>query len=105
MTPHGDTADAGRLRVLVAEDDVLLREGIARLLTENGYDVVAQAGDADDLLRKGLAHRPDVVVADVRMPPGARTTAWPRRSSCAAGSPRSACSCSPSTTRNPSRWS
>jgi len=55
--------------VVVAEDDVLLREGIARLLTENGCDVVAQAADAEDLLRKGLAHRPDVVVADVRMPP------------------------------------
>ena len=69
MTPHGDTADAGRLRVLVAEDDVLLREGIARLLADGGCDVVAQAGDAEELLRKGLAHRPDVVVADVRMPP------------------------------------
>src|SRR5579875_1866536 len=57
------------LRILVAEDDVLLREGIARLLTESGFEVVAQAADAEDLLRKGLAHRPDVVVADVRMPP------------------------------------
>jgi DNA-binding NarL/FixJ family response regulator len=41
------------LRVVIGEDDVLLREGIARLLTEAGFDVVAQAGDADDLLRKG----------------------------------------------------
>lgn len=72
MTPPGDTAEARRLRVLVAEDDVLLREGIARLLTEGGCDVVAQAGDAEDLLRKAFAHRPDVVVADVRMPPRAR---------------------------------
>jgi DNA-binding NarL/FixJ family response regulator len=47
-----------------------LREGIARLLTEAGFEVLAQAGDADDLLRKALAHRPDVVVADVQMPPG-----------------------------------
>jgi DNA-binding NarL/FixJ family response regulator len=69
MTPSGDITEAGGRRVVVAEDDVLLREGIAGLLTEAGYDVVAQAGDADDLLRKGLAHRPDVVVADVRMPP------------------------------------
>jgi DNA-binding NarL/FixJ family response regulator len=69
MTLPSDTTEAGRLRVLVAEDDVLLREGIAGLLTEAGCDVVAKAGDADDLLRKGLAHRPDVVVADVRMPP------------------------------------
>ena len=48
---------------------MLLREGIARLLIEGGCDVVAQAADAEDLLRKGLAHRPDLVVADVRMPP------------------------------------
>jgi DNA-binding NarL/FixJ family response regulator len=64
------SAVAERLRVVIGEDDVLLREGIARLLDESGYDVVAQAGDADDLLRKGLAHRPDVVVVDIRMPPG-----------------------------------
>jgi DNA-binding NarL/FixJ family response regulator len=57
------------LRVVVAEDDVLMREGTVRLLAEAGYEVVAQAGDADDLLRKGLAHRPDVAVVDVRMPP------------------------------------
>jgi DNA-binding NarL/FixJ family response regulator len=58
------------LRVVIGEDDVLLREGIARLLTDAGLDVVAQAGDADELLRKSLAHRPAVVVADVNMPPG-----------------------------------
>ena len=57
------------VRVVIGEDDVLLREGIARLLTEAGFDVVAQAGDAPDLLRKALAHRPDVAVVDVRMPP------------------------------------
>jgi DNA-binding NarL/FixJ family response regulator len=58
------------VRVVVGEDDVLLREGVVRLLAEAGLEVVAQAGDADDLLRKALAHRPDVVVADVQMPPG-----------------------------------
>lgn len=58
------------LRVVIGEDDVLLREGITRLLVEGGFDVVAQAGDADDLLRKGLAHRPNVVIADINMPPG-----------------------------------
>jgi DNA-binding NarL/FixJ family response regulator len=58
------------LRIVIGEDDVLLREGIARLLDEAGFDVVAQAGDADDLLRKGLAHRPDVAVVDIQMPPG-----------------------------------
>src|SRR6185312_7818078 len=58
------------LRVVIGEDDVLLREGIVRLLSEGGFEVVAQAGDADSLLRKALAYRPDVVVADVQMPPG-----------------------------------
>src|ERR1700759_2786240 len=57
-------------RVVLGEDDVLLREGIARLLAEAGFEVVAQAGDALDLVRKALAHRPDVIVADVQMPPG-----------------------------------
>jgi DNA-binding NarL/FixJ family response regulator len=57
------------VRVVIGEDDVLMREGIARILAEAGLDVVARAGDADDLLRKALAHRPDVVVADVQMPP------------------------------------
>ena len=57
------------LRVVIGEDDVLMREGMARLLGEAGCDVVAQAGDADDLLRKTLAHRPDVAVVDVQMPP------------------------------------
>jgi DNA-binding NarL/FixJ family response regulator len=57
------------VRVVLADDSVLLREGIARLLAEAGLEVVAQAGDAGDLLRKVNAHRPDVAVVDVRMPP------------------------------------
>jgi len=57
------------LRVVIGEDDVLLREGMVRLLSEAGCDVVAQAGDAEDLLRKALAHKPDVAVVDVQMPP------------------------------------
>ena len=61
---------SGAVRVVVGEDDVLFREGIARLLSEAGLDVVALAGDAEDLTRKALAHHPDVVVADVQMPPG-----------------------------------
>jgi DNA-binding NarL/FixJ family response regulator len=55
--------------VVVGEDDVLLREGIARLLGEAGLEVVARAADADDFLRKALAHRPDIAVVDVQMPP------------------------------------
>jgi DNA-binding NarL/FixJ family response regulator len=57
------------LRVVVAEDSVLLREGIVRLLSENGFEVVGQAGDAEDLMRKVGAHKPDVAVVDIRMPP------------------------------------
>jgi DNA-binding NarL/FixJ family response regulator len=59
----------GALRVLVADDSVLLREGLVRLLEEAGCLVVAQAGDAPDLLRKARAHKPDVAIIDVRMPP------------------------------------
>src|ERR671939_1234192 len=62
------TAEAP-LKVVIADDSVLLREGLCRLLGESGFEVVAQAGDADDLLRKVGAHKPDVAVVDVRMPP------------------------------------
>jgi DNA-binding NarL/FixJ family response regulator len=47
-----------------------MREGIVRLLTEAGFDVVSQAGDAEAFLRKALAHKPDVAVVDIQMPPG-----------------------------------
>jgi DNA-binding NarL/FixJ family response regulator len=57
------------VRVVVADDSVLLREGIVRLLEESGFEVVGQAGDAEDLVRKVSAHRPDVAVVDIRMPP------------------------------------
>jgi DNA-binding NarL/FixJ family response regulator len=57
------------VRVVVAEDSVLLREGVVRLLEESGMEVVGQAGDAEDLVRKVRAHKPDVAVVDVRMPP------------------------------------
>jgi DNA-binding NarL/FixJ family response regulator len=57
------------MRVVIGEDQALFREGLARLLTESGFEVVAQAGDATELLRKVGAHRPGVVVTDVRMPP------------------------------------
>jgi DNA-binding NarL/FixJ family response regulator len=57
------------MRVVIAEDSVLLREGVARLLEESGFEVVAQAGDAEELIRKVRAHKPDVAVVDVRMPP------------------------------------
>jgi DNA-binding NarL/FixJ family response regulator/class 3 adenylate cyclase len=57
------------LRVALAEDGVLLREGIARLLTEAGFDVVGQSGTAEDLLLKVRSYSPNVAVVDIRMPP------------------------------------
>jgi DNA-binding NarL/FixJ family response regulator len=57
------------VRVVVADDSILLREGLVRLLEEGGLEVVGQAGDAEELLRKVRAHKPDVAVVDVRMPP------------------------------------
>jgi DNA-binding NarL/FixJ family response regulator len=57
------------MRIVLGEDSVLLREGIARLLVDAGFEVVAQAGDAEDLLRKVRAHKPDVAIVDIRMPP------------------------------------
>jgi DNA-binding NarL/FixJ family response regulator len=57
------------VRVVIADDSVLLREGAVRILEEAGIEVVGQAGDADDLLRKVRAHRPDVAIVDIRMPP------------------------------------
>jgi len=57
------------VRVVIGEDQVLLREGIVRLLEESDLEVVGQAGDADELLRKVGAHRPDVAIVDVQMPP------------------------------------
>jgi DNA-binding NarL/FixJ family response regulator len=57
------------VQVVIADDSVLLREGIVRLLQEADFEVVAQAGDAEDLLRKVRAHKPDLALIDVRMPP------------------------------------
>jgi DNA-binding NarL/FixJ family response regulator len=57
------------VRVAIAEDSVLLREGIARLLDDAGIDVVAQSADADDLLLKVRSYSPDVAIVDIRLPP------------------------------------
>ncbi|HEY7632484.1 MAG TPA: response regulator transcription factor [Thermoleophilaceae bacterium] len=53
----------------MADDSVLLREGIVRILGDSGFEVVGQAGDAEDLVRKVAAHKPDIAIVDVRMPP------------------------------------
>ena len=57
------------LRIVIADDHVLLRQGVASMLDGEGFDVVAQAGDAEDVIRKVNAHLPDVAVIDIRMPP------------------------------------
>ena len=57
------------IRLSLADDSVLLREGLARLLGDAGFDVVSQAGNAEDLLRHVAMHRPDVAIVDIRMPP------------------------------------
>jgi DNA-binding NarL/FixJ family response regulator len=57
------------VRVVIADDSVLLREGVSRLLAEAGFDVVGQAGDVDELLREVGEKEPDVAIVDIRMPP------------------------------------
>jgi DNA-binding NarL/FixJ family response regulator len=61
--------DESALRVVVGEDQLLVREGIVRVLEDAGFEVVATAGDADDLVRKARGHKPHVVVTDIQMPP------------------------------------
>jgi DNA-binding NarL/FixJ family response regulator len=73
LTPaeSGDEpAAAGVLRIVVADDDALLREGLASLLQEAGHVVVGRARDAPDLLLKVRSYVPDIAIVDVRMPPG-----------------------------------
>jgi DNA-binding NarL/FixJ family response regulator len=60
-------------RIALADDDVLLREGLARLLDGSGFEVVGQAGDASELLELVRASTPDVVIVDIRMPPNHET--------------------------------
>src|SRR5262245_64041143 len=69
LEDRGAAGTARCLRLVFADDSVLLREGVFRLLEENCFDVVGQAGDAEDLIRKVRAHKPDVAVVDIRMPP------------------------------------
>jgi DNA-binding NarL/FixJ family response regulator len=57
------------VRVAIAEDSVLLREGVARLLSDAGFEVVAQCEDADELLRKASSHELDAAIVDIRLPP------------------------------------
>jgi DNA-binding NarL/FixJ family response regulator len=66
---RSEAGPATGIRVVVADDDVLLREGIASLLERAGYLLVGQAGDGSELLRLAREHRPDLVIVDIRMPP------------------------------------
>ena len=68
-----EAGPANGRRVIVADDDVLLREGLASLLERAGYQLVGQAGDGSELLRLVREHRPDLVIVDIRMPPTGST--------------------------------
>jgi len=57
------------MRIVIGEDSVLFREGLAALLADSGHDIVAKAGDAPGVIREVDTHRPDLVIIDVRMPP------------------------------------
>jgi DNA-binding NarL/FixJ family response regulator len=65
----GEVDQASRRRAILADDDLLLREGVASLLERAGFDVVAQAGDGSELVELVREHRPDLVIVDIRMPP------------------------------------
>src|SRR5215208_5270905 len=62
-------ADKPPIRIVVGEDQPIVREGVIRVLENAGFEVVGAATDADDLVRKAGAHKPDVVVTDIQMPP------------------------------------
>ena len=69
---RADAAEDGigaRTRVVVADDAVLLREGVARLLEDAGFEIVGQAGNADELLLKVRSYKPDIAIVDIKMPP------------------------------------
>ena len=103
--PLGGGNGARLMRVVVAEDSVLLREGVARLLQDAGHEVVGQAGDADDLMRKVRAHKPDLAVVDVRMPPTQTDEGLRAAKEIRAEPPASASSSSPATSSRPTRRS
>jgi DNA-binding NarL/FixJ family response regulator len=77
MAPNGEDPESGgldatalrRWRVVVADDDVLLREGLASLLERSGFEVVGRAGDGTELVELVLETKPDLVLVDIRMPP------------------------------------
>src|ERR1700741_1194233 len=70
---HRMSADRTEQRVVVADDDVLLREGLAGLLERAGFEIAGQAGDAAELLRVVRDQRPELAIVDIRMPPSHET--------------------------------
>ena len=91
------------MRVAIAEDSVLLREGVARLLVDAGFEVVAQCGSADELMLKVNSYPLDVVIVDIRLPPTHKDEGLRPRSRSARSTRRSPSSCCPSTSRSASR--
>lgn len=69
MTAGGPVPDPPRPRVAIAEDSVLLREGLERILTGAGWEVIAAYDNADDLLNRIRVERPDIAIVDIRLPP------------------------------------
>jgi DNA-binding NarL/FixJ family response regulator len=69
MAPARALEPAHHIRVVIGDDEALMREGLRLLLERRGFEVVGEAADAEDLVRKARAHNPDIVVADIPMPP------------------------------------
>jgi DNA-binding NarL/FixJ family response regulator len=67
--PKPDRDETTRIRVVLADDSVLLREGIARLLEDSGFEIVGQSGTAENLLLKVRSYKPDIAIVDIKMPP------------------------------------
>src|SRR6201996_5066830 len=88
---------ADHTRVVVADDDVLLREGLVSLLERSGFVVVGQCGEASMLLAYVRKFGPDLVIVDIRMPPGRSARRFP-------ASPCSSCPLTPRWTRRPTCW-
>jgi len=67
--PNQEPSEAARIRVVLADDSVLLREGMASLLEGKGFEILGQAGTAEELLLKVRSYKPDVAIVDIKMPP------------------------------------
>ena len=91
------------MRVVIADDEMLLREGLARLLADAGFEIAGRCGDADSLLRMVQARRPDVAIVDIRMPPGRCDDGLLAAQEIRRRIPTSASSCSPTTSTRGTR--